>query len=227
MESYFFGVDSAQGAKSLNDPKLVAYADTEMKKGFNAQRVGQLKVVGDVGILTYQFGNETMTIILKLYYKIHDGKTLNLVAITRSDLAEKRTATLMKMMQTFSKGKAELDQNLQGSWYREGGSHSGGVNGQVYTSHQEYIILAADGSAQRKTKGAVSVNTPRGGANDWDNNWNVTKGTWSARNGQLTLIWDDGQVFSAAYKIFMHEGAPAVKVTPAGAEKPLYYKKTG
>jgi hypothetical protein len=231
----------ADAPADVQDPRMIAQVDQEIAGLFpGLSRVGSVGSFetnrGAGAIYTFEGsvgGGPPMR--LQAYLKLRGGQGLCVMYFAQRELASRFEAQALRIARGLSlsaPGEASAaasvapggggDPALVRSWrwLAIGGSSSS--TGGLYANDEKTLSFFADGSVE-----LVSTTTISGGGADWSTvsepSSSAQRGTYTASGGMLTIHWNNGGTEQLSYKIFEHEGAPALKLQADGA-KPQYYQ---
>jgi hypothetical protein len=186
----------ANAIERIDQLELISAADLEIASfAANARRIGdpELLVLQDrVGIaLKYHTEDGEFTGRVDVLATLHDGMAVGLLVAGERELVELHAAQMRAMMASLRFETAERDQALAGRWTRSESYSSGSFSMATETT----LKLYDNGRFERSSQ-AVGGDMD----NSFDSGSDGVRGSWIAKNGELTLQGDEGSTFVYQYK---------------------------
>jgi len=179
--------EQAGRISSLDDPRLISALGSSMTQMFPfLQRDGGMERIkaGNVsGIMLTREGTnpQGMKVRGQLSATILNGFSLSVFAIGSEDVTTARQQTVREIFSSFDAGAGERDPQLVGAW--ETGLRDDGV------ATSSRYTLGADGTLTKVTRSQT------------DDQTETMSGTWSAGEGRLFVLWENGSADDVAYEV--------------------------
>ena len=186
-ELYIVSSEQAGRISSLDDPRLISALGSSMTQMFPfLQRDGGMERIkaGNVsGIMLTREGTnpQGMKVRGQLSATILNGFSLSVFAIGSEDVTTARQQTVREIFSSFDAGAGERDPQLVGAW--ETGLRDDGV------ATSSRYTLGADGTLTKVTRSQT------------DDQTETMSGTWSAGEGRLFVLWENGSADDVAYEV--------------------------
>jgi hypothetical protein len=184
---------------SLENPQLISALESSMTQRFPfLKRVGgteRIKAGNASGILLTREGTnpQGMKVRGQLSATILKGFSLSVFAIGSEDVITARQQTVREIFSSFDAGAGERDPQLVGVW-------QSGLPGDRVSDRSSRYTLGADGTLTKVTRLQTIVDAP-GVSLDTDDQTETMSGTWSAGNGRLFVLWENGATDDVAYEV--------------------------
>lgn len=228
VEAYLIMASGAEGVQSVDDPRVAALIEQQVMQLMPLlKRSGQpQKIVGGTApglLMSWESDNpgglavraNVMTTILK-------GYGVALLALGDKTKIAAREGVIKEIFASLAAGAGERDPRLVGRW--KFWSYKGSANGKFGTESTRRFQFIQDGTclwqSNSESSGTVSGRDSLGNqtfvagiAGQGDNG---DRGQWTASNGQLYVLWDDGTTGTWGYE-----------VRPAGNGNRLFLKGSG
>lgn len=217
-EAYLVLAQAAEDARSAEDPRVVAYLDGQLGQLMPfLKRVGELEKIragAAPGILVTWEGDNPKGMLVRshAFATILQGYGVALVALGDKKLIAGREKTLRGIFASMAAGEGEKDTRLVGAW--KYGHYSSSALGGHSTESTRFLTVRADGtcrwSSQTETAGNLK-GRDSGGNETWTAGYAGVGGdndrwTWSAGNGKLYVMWQNGSLSEWDYNV---SGQPA------------------
>jgi hypothetical protein len=148
-----------------------------------------------------------MVIRAHAFATILKGYGVALVALGEKDQINRREKTLRGIFASFAAGEGQKDPRLVGTW--KYWHYSTSALGGFSTERTRFLRLGTDGTClwSSQTESGGNVRGRDSGGND---TWTAgvagmggdsDRGTWSAGNGKLYIMWQNGSLSEWAYSI--------------------------
>jgi len=193
-ELYILSAEQGGRIASIEDPRLISALGSSMTQMFPfLQRVGGIERIkaGNVsGIMLTREGTnpQGMKVRGQLSATVLQGFSLSVFAIGSEDVIAARQQTVREIFSSFDAGAEERDPQLVGVWQTTAASDKS----SRYT-------LGADGTLTKVTRLQTIVDAP-GVSLDTDDQTETMRGTWSAGDGRLFVLWENGTTDDVAYE---------------------------
>lgn len=230
-EAYFVLAEGAQGIASPEDPRIVQYFGQEMMKFAPFLRSSgqpeRIRAGSAPGILLTWEGNNPagMALRARMLITILKGYAVAILALgDRAKIAE-RDGVVRGMFSSFAAGVGEKDPRLVGAW--KFWSYSSSADGRYGTTTDRRFVLQPDGrcywSSSGESSGSFSGRNSLGettwtGGVAGQNKSGGKRGQWSAGNGSLHVLWDDGSVSAWDYQVGGAPGNRRLNLKGSGAK---------
>jgi hypothetical protein len=201
----------ARGAGSPTDPEVVAFVDAAVARlNPSARRAGPPEArttrAGEGALFTYRGPHPVSGVPLAahLWVVVTRGTALGFGLAGEAALVDARRPVVDRIFASLGVDEAQVERTLRaegprdpallGAWYGEA-VHRGGP-GEMFNTRftwhfrEDGTILSGAQSAVNIALQGESDVFDRGGATG--EVASVTRGRWTAENGQLTIAWDDG-----------------------------------
>jgi hypothetical protein len=212
-EAYFVTGEGAAGITSAEDPQVLLYLETQM-----AQFAPFLRRAGDVekiragaapGILVKWQGTnpDGLKLQAQALATIMKGFGIAILALGETKQIELREKTLRGIFASFAAGEGQKDPQLVGAW--KYWSYKGSATGNYSTEQTRFMTLAADGACAWSSN-SESIATVKGRDSQGNetfyggvagNKGDADRGTWSAGDGKLYVMWQDGTLGEWTYQV--------------------------
>lgn len=199
-EIYVAFADGSSGVTTAEDPRVVQLLDQKMQ-GFAPflQRTGEPQSV-KAGTLpgikvTWEGTNPTgLQVLAHMYVVILKGYGVGVLALGDSKRIAMREGTVQQMFSSLAGSSEKRDARLAGRW--KFWSYKG--NSQYSVETNRSMVLDPSGRCSWNSNGEAvgSFNT----GNLYNNSGSGSLGRWSADNGVLYILWDDGDNSSWGYR---------------------------
>jgi len=180
--------EQAGRISSLEDPKLISALESSMTQMFPFLKRGggteRIKAGNASGIMLTREGTnpQGMKVRGQLSATILHGFSLSVFAIGSEDVLTARQQTVREIFSSFDAGAGERDPQLVGVW--QTALPDGGASGR-----SSRYTLGADGALTKVTR------------DDQDDSTETMLGKWSAGEGRLFVLWDNGTTDDVAYEV--------------------------
>ncbi|HEX8551361.1 MAG TPA: hypothetical protein VF681_07370 [Abditibacteriaceae bacterium] len=206
-EIYFAFADGAEGVTSAQDPRVLPYLDEKLR-GIAPflQQQGQVQTVnaGAVpGILaTWQGTNpQGLDVRAHVFAVVLKGYGVGILAMGDAKRIAQREPVVRQMFASLAASSEQRDPQIAGTW--KFWSYKSSPNGKFGTETKRRFILGRDGRCSWSSGGETSGSAESG---SFVSNRNSNDaGRWSAANGTLYVLWNDGSTSSWSYRV----GTPA------------------
>lgn len=224
LEMIALGSQSAPGIARPDDPQVLAFFD---QNAGGLQRVGGAEPyasgLGAGVVLTFEGTINGIDARRRLFVTLHNDEAIYLILESSKALGDKRDAAVRNLFASLSWTQPASDPQIVGEWRRTINTGSSDSRGGLYTQEDEAVVFHGDGRVEfgksttiSGTTSGVSVLSP--------GNPNVSRGRYTAAGGQITVSWDGGGTERFEYSLFMHEGAPHVRIGPSGSGARFFRK---
>jgi len=236
LELFILSGEEAPGIERPDDPQVGAFFDTTVAEVMPfLRRKGETKSLGSLlgpgAVFGYEGTNPMgRKIQATVYVTLHRGNGIFLLHLSDASLHGPREPVARYMFSSFGFERGETDPAVVGDWGREEmeGSSFDPITGGVGASTKILYRFEKDGTCWVGTDtrffgtvqgagGSVTVDDPGGRGN-------TTRGMWGVRDGKLSILWEGGGADVFEYRVFDHQGSPALKLV-AGGGKPKYFTK--
>jgi hypothetical protein len=231
-EAYLVFAEAAEGARSAEDPRVVQYLDGQL-----GQLIPSLKRAGEPekvragaapGILATWEGTNArgMLIRAQAFATILKGYGVALVGLGDKDQISRREKTLRGIFASFAAGEGQKDLQLVGAW--KYWHYSTSAMGGFSTERTRFLRLGADGtcvwSSQTESGGSVQGRDSAG-----NETWRAgiagvgegsDCGTWSAGNGKLYILWQNGSLSEWGYSVSGQVGDRRLRLKGSNQQEP-------
>jgi hypothetical protein len=205
---------------SIEDPRLIRALESSMTQMFPfLQRVGGMERIkaGNVsGIMLTREGTNPQGIKVRgqLSATILKGFSLSVFAIGSEDVITARQQTVREIFSSFDAGAGERDPQLVGGWQTTAAS-----------DRSSRYTLEADGTLTKVTRLQTIVDAP-GVSLDTDDQTETMRGTWSAGDGRLFVLWENGSTDDVAYEVRTDSASSRVAII-SGAQGTVGFTRIG
>ena len=222
-ELYIVSAEQAGRISSLEDPRLISALESAMTQMFPfLQRVGGMERIkaGNVsGIMLTREGTnpQGMKVRGQLSATILKGFSLSVFAIGSEAVLMAHQQTVREIFASFNAGDGERDPQLVGEWQTvrdDGGS-----------DRSSRYTLGADGTLTKVTRSQTIVDAP-GVSLDTDDQTETMRGTWSAGDGRLFVLWENGSTDDVAYEVRTDSAGSRVSMI-SGAQGTVGFTRVG
>jgi hypothetical protein len=230
LEAYIVAGEGANGVESIEDPQVVAYLDQQM--GSFApflQREGEperIQAATSPGIVASWSGTNPQGKVInaQVYATIVKGYSMSLITLGEPARLKKRDKIVRSIFASFAAGSGQRDPRIAGSW--KFWSYKSSADGKFGTETTRYMRLSPDGSASWSSNAESSGNfagKDSGGNTTWTGgvagqSGSGDRGSWSAENGELFILWNDGSTSSWDYKVAGGNGGRKLYLKGAKAQ---------
>jgi hypothetical protein len=237
-EAYLVFAGGAEGVTSADDPRAIASVEGPLLQVAPfLRRAGQIEKIhagSSPGIcITWEGTNpDGMKVKAEALCTVLKGYGLAAVGLGETKSIEKREKILRSVFASFSAGSGQKDPQLVGAW--KFWSYSGSASGNYSTERTRFMNLQADGTAQwsSRSESAASVSgknylgqeTFNGGV--VGNNADNDRGTWSAGDGKLYILWQNGSTSDWNYQLSGAAGNRRLMLKGADQAKPDEWVET-
>jgi len=187
-ELYIVSAEQAGRISSIEDPRLIKALESSMTQIFPfLQRVGgtaRIKAGNVSGIMLAREGTnpQGMKVRGQLSATILKGFSLSVFAIGSEDVITARQQTVREIFSSFDAGAGERDPQLVGLW-------QSGLRDDGASDRSSRYTLGADGTLTKVTRSQT------------DDQTETMSGTWSAGEGRLFVLWENGSADDVAYEV--------------------------
>ena len=215
-EIYFVTGESISGTgiSRANDPRVVTYADQQVRSILPALQLQKSRrlvdLLGTQGLVLIWKGNNNAGKPLegRAYIVITKGFAITLSAISLEGLMKKREGFLDKIFTSFVIGQGQLDPALTGTWHKHATATLANPD-RIY----ETAWSAAQSVSEDKSKLTFYPNgewhrlntsqTIVGAGGVWleDNSKSEYRGRWNADGKKLFMLYEDNTWEEFSYKI--------------------------
>lgn len=215
LEAYILAADGAEGVQSVDDPRVAPYVEQKIKEFLPLlQRVGQpQRMAGNTApalLMSWESNNpggvpvraNVMTTILK-------GYGVTLLALGDKTKIAAREGLLKEIFASLAAGSGERDPHLVGGW--KFWSYKSSPNGKFSTETKRRFQFLPDGtcfwqsaaesSGSAEGRDSLGNQTFTGGFVSQRGNGNGDRGQWTAGDGKLYVLWDDGTTGTWDYEV--------------------------
>ncbi len=228
-EYYILGGTPAPGIERSDDPQVVQHIDT-----FAASMLPFLRRTGKPQAIASGRGRGSLLIYDGRSPEGHDARArvsvcliegygITFTALGVKKHVEKRKKTVQQMFETFGFAEAEKDPKLVGIWFSESFSSAKAGKSSLNTTTKMTMVLRKDGQFARISRFLASGETQHGtysidtGAENFKSD-----GRWCAKNGSLSLIWNDGDFSEYKYHVQGTPGSRDLLLTWGDGNKELW-----
>jgi hypothetical protein len=230
-EFMMFQSVAAEGITKPDDPRVAQFLDQLWTANFpGMQRNGKIGTVqtklGPATVMTYE-GQlpDGMNHRHKVFLTIHQDQGIFMVHLAPKNSKNGLAGTAQKIFTSLASTPPKIDSALLRSWSRSTTESSVGVGASVFANSTVTWTFKQDGTVLYESRSRVDGNTSDMGVSGYsDSGPGVTTGRFSAANGQLFIFWPNGNTERYQYKVFLHQGQPALKLVPFGENKAQYYQ---
>jgi hypothetical protein len=205
--------EAAEGVTSPEDPAVAAFLDQQLR-----QIAPFLRRTGDIEkmragaapgvLLRWEGANpDGMKVTAQAFAAVLKGFGVALVAMGESGQIAARDKTLRGIFASFAAGEGQKDPQVVGTW--KYWSYSSSALGGFSTERTRFMTLQADGTCLWSSRSESS-----GSARGTDSLGNETfrgglagasggndQGTWSAGDGKLYVMWQNGSLSEWTYQV--------------------------
>jgi hypothetical protein len=180
---------------SIEDPRLIRALESSMTQMFPfLQRVGgkeRIKAGNVSGIMLTREGTnpQGMKVRGQLSATVLKGFSLSVFAIGSEDVITARQQTVREIFSSFEAGAGERDPQLVGVWQTT-----------AVSDRSSRYTLRADGTLTKVTR-LVTIGDVPGVLLDTDDEPETMSGTWSAGDGRIFVLWENGITDDVAYEV--------------------------
>jgi hypothetical protein len=230
-EVYIVLAEGAQGIASPEDPRIVQYFGQELAKFAPFLRPSgqqeRVRAGPAPGVLLTWEGSNPMGMVVRarMFVTILKGYAVAILALGDQAKIAERDSVVRGMFSSFAAGAGEKDPRIVGSW--KYWSYSSSAGGSYSTEINRRFVLQPDGSCFWSS-GSESAGSFKGsnslGETTWtggvagQNNSGVKRGQWSAGNGSLHVLWDDGSGSMWDYQVGGVPGNRRLNLKGSGAK---------
>ncbi|MDB6041123.1 MAG: hypothetical protein JWM99_4964 [Verrucomicrobiales bacterium] len=238
-EAYLVFAESAEGISTAEDPRVLAYIETQLLQVAPFfRRSGEVEKISAgtaPGIFVIWDGTnpDGMKVQAQALSTILKGYGISVVALGETARIKSREKTIRTIFASFAAGAAEKDPQLIGSW--KFWSYSASADGKFGTERSRFMTLQSDGTALWKGRsesiGSVSGRdylgneTFSGGVAG--QNGSSDRGFWSAGDGKLYVRWQDGSTGEWSYRLGGVPGNRRLFLQAADQKKPDEWVQAG
>lgn len=238
-EAYLVFAESAEGIATAEDPRVLAYIETQLLQVAPFFRrsgdVEKIRAGTAPGICAIWEGTnpdglkvqaQTLSTILK-------GYGISVVALGETGRIKSREKTIRTIFASFAAGAAEKDPHLVGTW--KFWSYSASADGKFGTERSRMMTLQSDGTVlwkgRSESSGSVSGRdylgneTFSGGVAGQTGS--ADRGFWSAGEGKLYVRWQDGSTGEWSYRLGGVPGNGRLFLQTADQKKPDEWVQAG
>lgn len=217
-EVYLILANGAEGIQDVNDARVAAQAEGALLQlAPFLQRVGQpqnMMAGTNPGLLLSWEGTNPLGLNVRanIMMTILKGYGIALVALGDKNKIAARDGILKDIFASLAAGAGERDANLVGRW--SFWSYKSSADGKFGTETKRRFQFLADGTCYWQSSGESSGNfqgrdslgnqTFVGGVAGQSTNGD--KGQWTAGNGKLYVLWDDGTTGTWDYEVRQNNG---------------------
>lgn len=212
-EAYLVIGQGADGITTPSDPRVVAFLEQQITGLVPfLQRVGEVENVKSattpaVRLVWEGQNNAGKTIRAEVRCAILKGYGVAVLALGEKDLIKKRSDVVEGIAASFAAGAGQRDPALAGTW--KYWSYTQSPDGKFSTEKSRLLALRADGTctwAHNAESAASLSQKDSGGEEIWHGGAvgrsdNADQGTWTAANGTLFILWNDGSDSSWDYTL--------------------------
>ncbi|MBW3622193.1 MAG: hypothetical protein KY468_02150 [Armatimonadetes bacterium] len=210
-EAYFVLGEGAEGVSSPEDPRVVAFLEQQVQQiAPFLQRAGgveKIKAATAPGILvTWEGQSPTgMALRAQAHTTILKGYGITLFTLGVKEKIAAREKTVRSIFSSFAAGEGKRDPQLVGAW--RFWSYKASADGKFGTERSSQMVLHANGQCQwsGKSESSGSFSNSQIQGSYAGSSGDADRGTWTAANGELYIMWNDGSVSTWDYQV---SGAP-------------------
>jgi hypothetical protein len=136
------------------------------------------------------------------------GFSLSVFAIGSEDVITARQQTVREIFSSFDAGAGERDPQLVGVL-------QSGLRGDGVSDRSSRYTLGADGTLTKVTRSQTIVDAP-GVSLDTDVQIETMGGTWSAGDGRLFVLWENGTTDDVVYEVRTDSAGSPVTMLSGG-----------
>jgi hypothetical protein len=223
-ELYIVSAEKAGRISSLEDPRLISALGSSMTQMFPfLQRVGGMERIkaGNIsGIMLTREGTDPrgMKVRGQLSVTILKGFSLSVFAIGSEDVITARQQTVREIFSSFDSWEGERDPQLVGLW-------QSGLGDEGVSDRSSRYTLGADGTLTKVTRLQIIVDAP-GVSLDTEDQTETIRGTWSAGDGRLFVLWGNGSTDDVAYEVRTDSAGSRVAMI-SGAQGTVGFTRVG
>jgi hypothetical protein len=205
-EFYFVTGESVSGTgiSRANDPRVVTYADQQVRSILPALQLQNSRrlvdLLGTQGMVLIWKGNNNAgkPIEGRAYVVVTRGFALTLSGISLKGLMKKREGSLDKIFTSFVIGQGQLDQALTGTWHKHATAALANPDriyetawsaAQSVSEDKSQLTFYANGKWHRKNTSQTIVGA--GGVWLEDNSKSEHRGRWNADGKRLFMLYED------------------------------------
>lgn len=219
----------AEGITQPDDPRVAQFFDQLWTANFPGMQrnggIGSVKTgLGPATVMTYEGQLPGgMNHRHKVYLTIHKDQGIFMVHLAPRGSKKNLAATAQRMFTSLAATPPKIDSALLRSWSRSTTQGSSDFGGSVFANSTVTWTFKQDGTVRYESRSRVDADSS-GASGYSDSGPTATTGRYSAANGQLFVFWPNGNTERYQYKVFMHEGRPALKLVPSGEKKAQYFQ---
>ena len=213
-EVYFVLGQGAQGIVSPDDPRVVQYFNQQIAQIapflVPSSEPEHLRPGAAPGIRLAWAGTNPMGMAVRanLFVTILKGYAVGVLALGDKSRVSGRDATVREIFYSLAAGAGQKDPVVVGAW--RFWSYKGSSDGRFGTTTDRRFVLQPDGSCAWTSSGESS-GTFKGTNSLGENTWTggvagqsgggVDRGQWSAANGELYVLWSNGNSSKWNYQV--------------------------
>ncbi len=214
--------ESAAGLRGPTDPQVGQYLDVLVSQVAVAmRRTGQPTSIdfrGGTGALYEYRGvlNTGQPAGAQFRTAILGGYAVAIAIIATEEKLRQREPILQRIFASLGHAEPRRDPALVGTWRATSTESDSSLSGSVFFRTESVYALMPDGrlTTQSRTQGRVTGAEGGTAARDTEER---SAGSWSAADGRLFILWDDGTSTAASYEAT----GDAVNVRVDGARAPI------
>jgi hypothetical protein len=146
------------------------------------------------------------------------GFSLSVFAIGSEDVITARQQTVREIFSSFDAGAGERDPQLVGVW-------QSGLRDEGVSDRSSRYTLGADGTLTKVTRSQTIVDATSVSL-DTDDQTETMHGTWSAGDGRLFVLWENGSHDDVAYEVRTDSAGSRVTML-SGAQGVVGFTRVG
>ncbi|MBM3880933.1 MAG: hypothetical protein FJ387_14640 [Verrucomicrobia bacterium] len=231
-EAYLVFAEAAEDAQSAEDPRVLQYLDAQLGQLMPfLKRTGapeKIRAGAAPGMLATWEGQNPRGMLVRAYAfaTILKGYGVALIAVGDKHQTTPRERTLRGVFASFAAGEGQKDPQIVGTWKHW--HYSSSALGGHSTESTRFLRLLADGtcswSSQTESSGSIR-GRDSGGNESWTAGYasvggDSDQGTWSAGNGKLYVMWQNGSLSEWAYSVSGQPGGPRLLLKGHNQAKP-------
>lgn len=214
--------ESAFGLSGPTDPQIGQYFDVLMAQVAPAmRRSGQPSPIefraGQGALYEYRgVLNTGQSAEARFHTALLAGQAIAIAIVATDEKMRQRERTVQRIFASLGHAEPQRDPRLVGTWQSSSSESESSSSGSVLFRTDSEYTLTSDGRLISRTRSQGNVTGAAGGT-AVRRSEEQAAGTWSAADGRLFILWEDGTSSSASYET----SGDAATVRIDGAERPI------